>query len=134
MPVDDESAALRRFEVLTMRGKTPMYVTGDGLIVEHKPGQVFSLSDARLGVWTFNGSALHLQGGRKHFVLGGLDHRIGTGTRLDVPPVEHTDATMRASDFDELLTMVARRSGWDVRQPASGEPIRCLLTPNTSAA
>jgi hypothetical protein len=134
MPVDDESAALRRFEVLTMRGKTPMYVTRDGLIVEHKPGQVFSLSDARLGEWTLNGSALHLQGDRKRFVLGGLDHRIVTGTRLDVPPVEHTDATMRASDFDELLTMVARRSGSDVRQPAPGEPIRCVLTPNTSAA
>ena len=41
MPVDDESAALRRFEVLTMRGKTPMYVTGDGLIVDHKPGAGF---------------------------------------------------------------------------------------------
>ena len=133
MPVDDESSALRRFEVLTMRGQTAMYVTGDGLIVDHKPGDIFSLSDARLGIWTLNGSALHLQGGRKRLVLGGLDHRIANGTRLDVPPVEYTDATMRASDFDELLTMVARRSGWDMRQPAPGEPIRCVLTPNTSA-
>lgn len=39
---------------------------------------------------------------------------------------------MRASDFDELLTMVARRRGWDVRRPAPGEPTRCLLVPNTS--
>jgi hypothetical protein len=44
--------------------KDPMYVTADGLIAERNPVK-FSLSDARLGVWTLNGSALHLQGGRK---------------------------------------------------------------------
>ena len=88
MPVDDESAALRRFEVLTKRGSPAMYVTGDDLIVDHKAGDVFSLSDARLGIWTLNGSPLHLQGDRKRLVLGGLDHRIAAGTRLDVPPVD----------------------------------------------
>jgi hypothetical protein len=32
------------------------------------------------------------------------------GTRLDAPPTRDVDAVMSASDFDELLTMVGRRS------------------------
>src|SRR5262245_5512356 len=76
------------------------------------------------------GTALHLRCGTRRFVLGGRDHRISAGTRLDEPPEGYVDAWMWAAEFDELLTMVGRRSGLDVRRPAPGDPIRCLLFPN----
>jgi hypothetical protein len=61
------------------------------------------------------------------FVLGGRDHRLGTATRLQAPPTGGIDGWLRAADFDEVLARVARRSGMDVRGPAPGEPLRCLL-------
>ena len=81
------------------------------------------------------GTALHLHCGPHRFVLGGRDHRIAAGTRIEAPdagyglPVD-VDAWLWAPDFDELLTMVGHRSGLDLRRPAPGEPTRCLLFPN----
>jgi hypothetical protein len=86
------------------------------------------------------GTALHLQCGPHRFVLGGRDHRIATGTRLEAPPVPGVDAYVSAADFGELLTMVGRRSGSDLRQPppgqptSPGQPTRCLLFPNPLSA
>ena len=107
----------------------PICVTSDGLTVDQRPGDVFSFTDAKLGLWTLSGTALHLRCGRQRFVLGGRDHRVGTATRLEAPPTDHVDGWLRAADFDEVLTMVARRSGLDIRGPAPGEPLRCLLFP-----
>jgi hypothetical protein len=45
---------------------------------------------------------------------------------------DFADAWMWTSDFTGLLAMVGRRSGLDVRGPASGEPTRCVLYPNAS--
>jgi hypothetical protein len=80
------------------------------------------------------GTALHLQSGEHRFILGGRDRRVASGTRLDAPdagyglPVD-IDAWVSAADFDEIVTMVSRRSGLDVRPPAPGQPARCLLFP-----
>ena len=111
-------------------------VTGDGLIVDKRRGVDFPYSDMQLGLWNFGmyggttmGTALHMRNGRHRFVLGGKDHRIGAGTRLEAPPLEYVDASMSASDFDGLLAMIASRSGLNVRRPAPGEPTRCLLFP-----
>jgi hypothetical protein len=81
------------------------------------------------------GTALHLQAGERRFILGGRDRRVAAGTPLDAPdagyglPVD-IDAWVSAADFDEILTLVGRRSGLDVRAPAPGEPTRCLLFDN----
>ncbi|WP_146221008.1 hypothetical protein [Mycolicibacterium moriokaense] len=115
--------------------KIAICVTSDGLTVEERPGEVFSFKDAKLGRWTLgqaitvSGTALHLQCGPHRFVLGGRDHRLGTGTPLQAPHTGRVDGWLRAADFDEVLTMVARRSGLDVGGPAPGEPFRCLLYP-----
>jgi hypothetical protein len=114
-------------------------VTSDALTVAERPGDVFSVNGAKLGVWApvdgmTVGTALHLQCGSQGFVLGGRDHRISTGARLDAPPANTVDAWISASDFDELLTMTGRRSGLDVGGPASGEPTRCVLFPNPQLA
>jgi hypothetical protein len=119
------------------RRKILICVTSDGLTVNRRPGDVFSLVDAQLGVWGM-GTALHLRCGPRRFVLGGRDHRIANGTPLEAPPVDKIDAWLRASDFDELLTTVGHRSRSDVRQPAAGEPTppgeatRCVLLNNPS--
>jgi hypothetical protein len=91
------------------RKKNLICVTNDGLAVDQRPGDVFSFTDAKLGLWilagTVNltmGAALHLQNGPHRFVLGGRDHRIATGTRLDAPPARSVDAWMWASDFAGL--------------------------------
>src|SRR5258705_1039270 len=82
------------------------------------------------------GTALHLQCGQRRFILGGRDRRVASGTRLEAPdagyglPVD-IDAWVSASDFEEILTMVGRRSGLDVRPPEPGQPTRCLLFPNS---
>jgi hypothetical protein len=36
-------------------------------------------------------------------VLGGRDHRIGAGTRIDEPTAPGVDAWLWAAEFDELL-------------------------------
>jgi hypothetical protein len=92
-------------------------VTTDGLTVKQRPGDVYSFSDAKLGTWGVSGdrlwssgTALHLQSGPHRFILGGRDHRITPGTRLDAPPTRSVDAVVQASEFAELLTMVGRPS------------------------
>ena len=110
--------------------KVLVNVTSDGLTVDQRPGDVFSSTNAKLGPWRFGGTAgtaLHLQCGPHQFVLGGRDHRIATRTRLEAPPVDNVDAWMPAQDFDELLAIFGRQNRRDVRPPAPGEPIRCLL-------
>ena len=128
--------ALWVYLILRAFRKIQVCVTNDGLTVDQRPGEVFPFSDAKLGQWvpsgtmSGSGTALHLRCGRHRFVLAGRDHRLAGGTRLEAPPVGTVDAIMKASDFDELLTMVASRSGLDVRRPAPDEPIRCLLVPS----
>jgi hypothetical protein len=90
--------------------------------------------DARLGRWAYNdkamGTVLHLHSGADRFVLGGRDHRVGEGTRVDEPPVVGVDAWLPADQFGELLSMMGARSGLDVRSAAPGDPVRCLLFTN----
>jgi hypothetical protein len=123
------------------RRKIIVSVTSDGLTVNTRPGDVYAFSDAKLGTWGVTGgatmgTALHLQCGQHRFILGGRDRRIAPGTRLDAPdagyglPVD-VDAWLSASEFEEILTLVSRRSGLDVRPPASGQPARCLLFANS---
>jgi hypothetical protein len=110
-------------------------VTSDGLTVGRRPREVFSLLDAKLGPWAVRGgmpvgTALHLQSGPRQLVIGGRDYRLGTATPLEAPAVDTVDAWISASEFEQLLTMVSRRSGLKLRQPVPGEPTRCLLFPN----
>ncbi|MBV9512695.1 MAG: hypothetical protein JO280_01435 [Mycobacteriaceae bacterium] len=134
------AVGLTLFGVLGVRwwgwnNKIRICVTSDGLTVDKKPGEVFSFKDAKLGLWahglqpTLSGTALHLQCGPHRLVLGGRDHQLGTATPLQAPPAGRVDGWLQAADFDEVLTMAARRSGLDVRGPAPGEPLRCLLYP-----
>jgi DNA-binding beta-propeller fold protein YncE len=120
------------------RKKTVLLDVGSGgLTVSSRPGEFFSFGDAQLGKWTLagyggtaKGTALHLRSGRQSFVIGGQDHRLGAETPLDAPPVDSVDATMWASEFDELLDTIGRPRGLDAREPVPGQPTRCLLTPN----
>jgi hypothetical protein len=109
-------------------------VTGDVLTVDQRAGEVFSLNDVTLGPWrrgAFHvGAALHFQCGPQRFVLGGREHPIGMRPRHEAPPADGVDAWLSASDFDEVLTLAARRGRWDLRPYAPGEPARCLLYPN----
>ncbi|MBW0016621.1 MAG: hypothetical protein JO236_03615, partial [Mycobacterium sp.] len=115
--------------------KIPICVTSDGLTAEDSPGDVFSFKDAKLGLFalgqsvTMSGTALHLQSGPHRFVLGGRDHRLGSTTPLQAPPVARVDGWLQAAEFDEVLSMVSSCSGLDIRGPAPGEPLRCLLYP-----
>jgi hypothetical protein len=115
------------------RRKIAICVTSDGLTVNQRRGAVYLFTDVKLGAWGPGsltvGTALHLHRGPDSLVVGGRDYRLAAGIRLDAPPVDCPDAWMSASDFGELLTVVGRRSQLDVRGPALGEPIRCLLFP-----
>ena len=123
------------------RKKITVFVTSDDLSVSTRPGDVYSFDDAKLGTWGVTGgstmgTALHLQSGQNRFILGGRDRRVASGTRLEAPDAGYglpldIDAWVSASDFEEILTMVGRRSGLDVRPPAPGEPARCLLFANS---
>jgi hypothetical protein len=109
-------------------------VTGDALTINKHPGDVYAFTDARLGRWAYNdkamGTVLHLHSGADRFVLGGRDHRVGEGTRIDEPPVVGVDAWLPGDEFGELLGMMGPGSGLDVRLPAPGGPVRCLLFAN----
>ncbi len=123
------------------RRKIIVSVTSDGLTVTTRPGDVYSFGDAKLGTWGVTGgatmgTALHLQCGQHRFILGGRDRRVASGTRLEAPDVGYglpvdIDAWVSAADFDEILTMVSRRSGLDLRPPEPGQPTRCLLFRNS---
>lgn len=130
------------FMAFQMRGwmglnqKIDVGVTEDGLTVDRWPADIFRFGDVTLGLWTSavyggttSGTALHLRSGRHRLVIGGRDHRVAAGTRLDEPPVQYPNAWMSAADFDELLTAVARRGELGVRTPAPGAPTRCSLIP-----
>ena len=121
------------------REKIVLSVTSDGLTVNTRPGDVYAFSDAKLGTWGVTGgatmgTALHLHCGQRRFVLGGRDRRIAAGTRLDAPdagyglPVD-VDAWLSASEFEQILTMVGRRSGLDIRPPAPGGTDSLLAVP-----
>jgi hypothetical protein len=109
------------------RQKYVLNVTGDALTVGSR-GDVYSLADAKLGIWPNVGVALHLHAGGRRFVLGGEDRQIGPATPLDAPPIQLVDARLPASDFDELLRLGGRAAA---RGPAPGEPTRCVLFPNS---
>jgi hypothetical protein len=139
MSVNEEMSASGRFEVTTMRGKkTFVSVNNHGLTRDDKPGEVYPLAATVLSAWTIGhpdllyGSALQFQCGRRRFVLGGVDHRAPTKTPFEAPPVDlMVDASVPASDFDQIFALVARVRGWDVRR-SEREPTRCRLLPNTS--
>jgi hypothetical protein len=122
------------------RRRIGISVASDRLTVDQRPGDVYDFNDAKLGTWGVTGgvsmgTTLHLHCGPSRFVLGGRDHRVGAGTRLEAPdagygmPVD-VDAWLPASEFDEILSMVGRRSAVEVRPPAPEELTRCLLFPN----
>lgn len=116
-------------------------VTPDALTVTTRPGDVYSFIGAKLGTWGVTdgatmGLALHLQSGERRFILGGRDRRVAAGTPLEAEDVGYglpvdVDAWLSAEDFEEILTMVSRRSGLDIRRPGPGDPIRCLLFVNS---
>ena len=91
--------------------KVSIRVIGDGLeVTRGGRAEVFPLSSARLGPWatsgTLMGTALHLRSGRHRFVVGGQNHRVPAGVRLDAKSLWNVDASMPAQDFDALLRMV----------------------------
>jgi hypothetical protein len=93
--------------------KVSIRVIGDGLeVTRGGRAQVFPLSGAKLGPWaasgTLMGTALHLRSGRHRFVVGGQNHRVPAGVRLDAKSVWNVDAWMPAQDFDALLRIVYR--------------------------
>ncbi len=112
------------------RRRVLIRVTSDGLTINQRPGEVFSFAEAKLGPWVTMGLALHLHCGRHRFILGARNRRIAPATRLDAPPVQAVDAWLSDSEFDELLAIGGRRGAVDAREPAPGEPTRCLLFPN----
>lgn len=124
------------------RRKIFISVTGDGLTVSQRPGEVFPFKNAQLGQWAYSmvmGTALHLSSGPNHYVVGGRDHRPSRDMRLAAQPTQQVDAWLWAADFDELLTVAGPACGFEARGaarppqapgPGPGEPIRCLLFPN----
>jgi hypothetical protein len=119
----------------------PITVTTDGITLDQRPGKQFPFADAQLGQWAFtgqsyvlSGTALHLIGGSYGFVLGGKDHRVSAATRFEAPRTARVDGWLTAAEFDEVLAVAARSSGLDVRPPAAGERLRCLLFANQSNA
>lgn len=122
------------------REKIVISVSSDALTVNKRPGELYSFTGAKLGTWGVTGGAtmglaLHLESGQSRFILGGRDRRVSASTRLEAPdagygqPID-VDASVSAADFEEILTMVSRRSGLDIRPPGPGEPSRCLLFAN----
>jgi hypothetical protein len=124
-------------------GKFFVDVTGDALTVSKRPGDVYPLSDVKLGAWGVSGgmtmgAALHLHCGGRRFILGGRDYRVAPGTRFDAPDAGYgqsvdVDAWVTGTDFGEILTMAGRQntqSRLAASPPAPGAPIRCLLFPS----
>lgn len=105
-------------------------VAGGGLTINERSGRIFALVDAKLGPWTTQGVALHLNSGPHRFVLGGRDRRLAPTTRLDAPAVQAVDAYLGPTEFNQLLAVGGSGGGSDMREPAPGEPTRCLLFPN----
>jgi hypothetical protein len=123
------------------RKKIIVSVTSDGLTVKYAAGRgvfVQRRETGHMGVTggATMGTALHLHCRQHRFILGGRDRRVASGARLDAPDAGYgqsvdVDAWLSAAEFEEILTLVGRRSGLDVRPPAPGQPTRCLLFPNS---
>lgn len=120
--------------------KIVVSATSDGLTINNRPSEVYPFSGAELGTWGVTGgptmgTALHLHCGSKRLVLGGRDRRVGADTRLEAPdagyglPID-VDAWLPCDEFEELLAIVSRHSGLDIRRPSAEEPTRCLLFTN----
>jgi hypothetical protein len=124
VPVVVPTALLAGYFFWRSRRPILVDVTGEGLTVSRRRGDLYSLVDAELGPWETMGIALHLHSGRHRFVLGGRDRRVSPTTPLNAPPVQAVDAWLSDSDFDELLSAGGRAAA---RGPAPGEPSRCLL-------
>jgi hypothetical protein len=112
-----------------------IWVTGAGLTIGRRPGDVFSFLDAKLGPWADRGgmpigTALHLQSGSRQVVIGGRDYRPGSATPLEPPVADNVDVWMSASDFEQLLTFVSSLGSSKLGPPSPGAPTRCLLFPN----
>lgn len=99
-------------------------VTGDGLAID---GNVYSFADAQLGLWAGTGLVLHLQRGRRRFLLGGRDCPIGPATPLGAAPVPLVDAWLSESDFDAVVSLSGR---WPNPAAAHQGSSRCVLFPN----
>jgi hypothetical protein len=86
--------------------------SGDDIVVTQAGHtRSFPIASSTLGpwaAWTPMGTALHLRNGRRRFVLGGQNHSVLVGVRLDARQVSNVNAYMSASDFDALLTIVYR--------------------------
>ena len=117
------------FDFRRWRRKIVITATNDGLTVNLRRGDVFSVDEAALGIWLTKGVALHLRSGSRDFVLGGRDRRISAATRLDAPPVQTVDAWLWDHDFDELLAVSGGQRG-----PGPGESTRCLLYTDPAVA
>ncbi|WP_459971636.1 hypothetical protein [Mycobacterium sp. MUNTM1] len=112
------------------RRKYRLAVTPEGITIDRRRGDVFSFTDAQLGLWATSGMALHLQRGRHRFILGGRDCRVGPATPLSAPPVLLVDAWLPQSDFHALLSLSGRWRGVAASEPAPGDPVRCVTFPN----
>lgn len=108
------------------RRRYPIGVTGEGLMIDRRHGDVYSFADAQLGLWSRNGLVLHLQRGRRRFLLGGRGCRITPTTPLQASPVPLVDAWLPESEFDELLSLSGRRHRSATAEGAS----RCVMFPN----
>jgi hypothetical protein len=86
----------------------PIDITTHSLIVNQGSGGVFPLTEANLGHWTGQGTALHLRNAGRRFVLGGRQYAVPPGVRLDAKRVYSVDAWMPASAFHTLLTSFYR--------------------------
>jgi hypothetical protein len=94
-------------------------LTEDGLEVTRgrRRAEVFPVLAATLGAWTTTGgalmgTALHLQKARHRFVLGGRNHRVPMGTRLDAQPMWNADAWMRAAAGCKHQVPLGAFCGW----------------------
>jgi hypothetical protein len=121
--------------------KVSLEVGPESISVSGDAGGVFGYAGAQLGVLraagfgVTAGTALHLAGAERRFLIGGQDHRPSAGLRLEAAPVEEVDVTLPARDFDALLDALPGavfRSRWDA--PATPAPLRVALQPNPSAA
>jgi hypothetical protein len=120
--------------------KVTLDVGLESITVDGGRGGVLDYAGARLGVLRIAGlgvtagTALHLAGAKRPFLIGGQDHRRSAALRLEAAPIEEVDVTLPAADFDALLAALPDavfRSRWDA--PANAAPIRIALLPNPSA-
>ena len=96
-------------------------VTTDGLTIDNRPGEVYSLRDAELGQWRSSwgrggyraGRALCLVAGPHRFVLGDGNSRPTQEVPIEGPQVKarQLDAWTPSLSFDELLTIAGSARG-----------------------